>query len=131
VHCNEWNHTYVTTFCVRKATFFCNEFHVACRCFLTVISRSLSKLNTAWMKRKTFQMRHEMIWSSFSMYPSIMLTFTWMVSSWLFIMFKCYTHVPWLPSTHRTTKENLQNHSWKLADSLPNPFILFTPPRSK
>ncbi len=37
---------HVTTFCVRKATFFCNEFHVACICFVTVISRSLSNLNT-------------------------------------------------------------------------------------
>ncbi len=37
---------HVTTFCVRKVTFFCNEFHVACICFVTIISIFLSKLNT-------------------------------------------------------------------------------------
>jgi hypothetical protein len=92
----------------------------------------LSQNWTLYMdEEKSIQMRHTMIWSWFLKYLSIMLTFMWMVSSWLFTMFKCYTHVPWLWCTRSTTKENLENHSWKLAKFLAKSFILFTPPRSK
>ncbi len=97
---------HVTTFCVRKAIFFCNEFHFACICFVTVICRSLSKLNTlhGW-REKHFKWGME--WSEVG-FSSILQLCSWMVSSWLFTMFTCYKDVPWLQFTHRTTKENLE-----------------------
>jgi len=122
---------HVTTFCVRKATFFWNEFHVGFICFGTVISRSLSKLNTLHGWREHFKWGIQ--WSevgSWSMFQLCSHLCGWYLHGFL----QCLnaTHMYHDFNVHVTLlKKNLEIHFWKLADSLPNPFILFTPPRRR